>query len=178
MSLALRRSETVSPARPQIAKAVGARVVAVARGAAKLEALRAQGADVCVDSAALGKGGLKAALEEKGVKGGVDVVYDPIGGKLFMDSLRVVKWGGQVAVRAISGIHPSARSCTWFVCASLTLCRDRCPIQVIGFASGDIPNIPASLLLVKNVTVHGIYWGARKREKQRRPRLYPLEPSS
>ncbi|GLC40695.1 hypothetical protein PLESTB_000031800 [Pleodorina starrii] len=31
---------------------------------------------------------------------------------------------------------------------------------VIGFASGDIPKVPANLLLVKNVTMHGIFWGS------------------
>lgn len=30
---------------------------------------------------------------------------------------------------------------------------------VIGFASGDIPQIPANILLVKNITVMGFYWG-------------------
>jgi NADPH:quinone reductase len=30
---------------------------------------------------------------------------------------------------------------------------------VIGFASGEVPRIPANLLLVKNITVMGFYWG-------------------
>ncbi len=33
-------------------------------------------------------------------------------------------------------------------------------VAVIGFASGDIPKLPANLLLVKSITVHGIYWGS------------------
>lgn len=33
-------------------------------------------------------------------------------------------------------------------------------ILVVGFASGDIPQIPANHLLVKNVSVSGIFWGA------------------
>lgn len=32
-------------------------------------------------------------------------------------------------------------------------------ILVIGFASGRIPEIPANILLVKNITVSGLYWG-------------------
>jgi NADPH2:quinone reductase len=32
-------------------------------------------------------------------------------------------------------------------------------IVIIGFASGDIPQIPANHLLVKNITVIGFYWG-------------------
>ncbi|GIL79795.1 hypothetical protein Vretimale_12388 [Volvox reticuliferus] len=31
---------------------------------------------------------------------------------------------------------------------------------VIGFASGDIPKVPANLLLVKNTTMHGVFWGS------------------
>jgi NADPH2:quinone reductase len=31
---------------------------------------------------------------------------------------------------------------------------------VIGFASGDIPKLPLNLALVKNITVHGVYWGS------------------
>jgi len=31
--------------------------------------------------------------------------------------------------------------------------------RVIGFASGDVPQIPANLLLVKNISVIGHYWG-------------------
>ena len=33
-------------------------------------------------------------------------------------------------------------------------------LLVIGFASGEVPQIPANLLLVKNLTVIGYYWGA------------------
>ncbi len=33
----------------------------------------------------------------------------------------------------------------------------------IGFASGEVPQIPANILLVKNLTVIGLYWGAYSR---------------
>lgn len=33
-------------------------------------------------------------------------------------------------------------------------------IVVIGFASGDIPQIPANILLVKNIAAIGLFWGA------------------
>ncbi len=33
-------------------------------------------------------------------------------------------------------------------------------IVVVGFASGEVPEIPANILLVKNLTVIGLYWGA------------------
>lgn len=31
---------------------------------------------------------------------------------------------------------------------------------VIGFAGGGIPRVPANILLVKNTTLHGVFWGA------------------
>ena len=36
-------------------------------------------------------------------------------------------------------------------------------IEVVGFAAGRVPQIPANLLLVKNITVIGFYWGAYRR---------------
>ena len=33
----------------------------------------------------------------------------------------------------------------------------------IGFASGEVPQIPANILLVKNLTVVGFYWGGYRR---------------
>ena len=35
----------------------------------------------------------------------------------------------------------------------------------IGFASGGVPQIPANILLVKNLTAIGLYWGAYFRRK-------------
>jgi NADPH2:quinone reductase len=32
-------------------------------------------------------------------------------------------------------------------------------LLTIGFASGEVPQIPANLLLVKNLSVIGLYWG-------------------
>ena len=38
-------------------------------------------------------------------------------------------------------------------------CNPEARIVVIGFASGDVPQIAANHLLVKNITVQGFYWG-------------------
>ena len=35
-----------------------------------------------------------------------------------------------------------------------------CQYLIIGFAAGTVPQIPANYLLVKNVTVHGVFWGS------------------
>jgi NADPH:quinone reductase len=43
-------------------------------------------------------------------------------------------------------------------------------IVVIGFASGTVPQIPANILLVKNVAVLGFYWGSYRRRDPERMR--------
>jgi len=43
--------------------------------------------------------------------------------------------------------------------AALRACNPEARILVIGFASGTVPQIPANLLLVKNISVVGLYWG-------------------
>lgn len=43
--------------------------------------------------------------------------------------------------------------------AALRACKPEARILAIGFASGDVPQIPANHLLVKNVDVLGLYWG-------------------
>jgi NADPH2:quinone reductase len=43
-------------------------------------------------------------------------------------------------------------------------------IVVIGFASGQVPQIPANILLVKNAAVLGFYWGSYRRHDPERLR--------
>lgn len=43
--------------------------------------------------------------------------------------------------------------------AALRATRPEGRILAIGFASGDVPQVPANILLVKNITVMGVYWG-------------------
>lgn len=105
----------------EIGKAMGARVIAVARGADKLAIAKAAGADHLIDSTTED---ITAAVK---ALGGADVVYDPVGGAGFKAAMRAT--------------NPKGR------------------IIVIGFASGDIPPIPANIILVKNIDVLGFYWG-------------------
>lgn len=43
--------------------------------------------------------------------------------------------------------------------AALGACNREARIIVIGFASGTVPPVPANIILVKNITVIGFYWG-------------------
>ena len=47
--------------------------------------------------------------------------------------------------------------------ATLRCTTQRGRILIVGFASGTIPQIPANILLVKNITVIGFYWGAHRK---------------
>ncbi|MEL6683866.1 MAG: NADPH:quinone oxidoreductase family protein [Pseudomonadota bacterium] len=105
----------------EIGKAMGAKVIAVARGQDKLAVAKAAGADHLINSES---DDVKAAVK---ALGGADVVYDPVGGDAFK--------------------------------AALGACNREARVIVIGFASGDVPQIPANILLVKNITVIGFYWG-------------------
>ncbi|MCU0829221.1 MAG: NADPH:quinone oxidoreductase family protein [Tabrizicola sp.] len=106
----------------EIGKSLGARVIAMARGADRLTVAKAAGADVLIDSEAPG---LKDRLR---AEGGVDVVYDAVGGPAFDAALRACKPDGR--------------------------------LLTIGFASGEVPQVPANLLLVKNLSVIGFWYGA------------------
>ncbi|MGH1367628.1 MAG: NADPH:quinone oxidoreductase family protein [Maritimibacter sp.] len=43
--------------------------------------------------------------------------------------------------------------------AAMRACNPEARILVVGFASGDVPQVPANILLVKNINVMGYYWG-------------------
>lgn len=107
----------------QIARAMGATVIAVASTEDKRNIALAAGAHhaVAVD-------GFRAAVQELTNGRGVDVVVDPVGGDRFTDSLRV--------------LSPEGR------------------LLVIGFTEGNIPTVKVNRLLLNNVDVRGVGWGA------------------
>src|SRR5205085_3811242 len=67
------------------------------------------------------------ALAKQMTGGGVDAVYDPIGGRLGEECLRSLREDGQFIV--------------------------------VGFASGEIPKLPANQVLLRNRRVTGVDWG-------------------
>lgn len=75
-------------------KAMGARVIAAASSPEKLAVCREHGADDTIDYAAED---LRARLREI-APGGVDVVYDPVGGAYSEPALRSIAWDGRFLV--------------------------------------------------------------------------------
>jgi NADPH2:quinone reductase len=84
-----------------VAKALGANVVACASSDDKLAAARAAGADAFVAYEARGVD-LKAAIRAA-TGGGADVVVDPVGGDKAGAALRSLRWGGRYAVIGFAG---------------------------------------------------------------------------
>jgi NADPH2:quinone reductase len=79
----------------EIAKAMGARVLAAASSEAKLEACRRAGADATVDYSTAR---LRDAVKAFSGGEGVDVVYDPVGGDYSEEALRCLRWRGRFLV--------------------------------------------------------------------------------
>lgn len=114
----------VGTASIQVAKGLGARVIAVASTQEKADYALAAGADhaVLID-------GFKDAVLTLTEGRGVDAIVDVVGGSIFTDSLRALAPQGRVLV--------------------------------VGFAAGEgIPEVKVNRLLLNNVDVRGVGWGA------------------
>jgi len=79
----------------EIGKAMGATVIAVAGGAAKLAIAKRQGADHLIDHSSED---LRTRIKEITGGRGPDVVYDPVGGDAFDQCLRAIAWEGRLIV--------------------------------------------------------------------------------
>jgi NADPH2:quinone reductase len=91
--LVLGSTSGVGLAAIEIGKALGARVIAQVRGGAKGEVALRAGADAIVDTETESlRDAVKALTDGKGA----DVVYDPVGGDLFDQSLRCVNWAARL----------------------------------------------------------------------------------
>jgi NADPH2:quinone reductase len=94
--LVMGASGGVGLAAVQLAKAMGAKVIAAASDDKKLAVCKANGADVLVNYGKDGKD-MKAALKEACPEG-IDVVYDPVGGPYSEIALRNMAWKGRFLV--------------------------------------------------------------------------------
>ncbi|HET9996615.1 MAG TPA: zinc-binding dehydrogenase, partial [Nocardioides sp.] len=114
----------VGTATIQVARGLGARVVAVVSTPDKADLVRSLGADEVVPL-----DGFRDAVAGLTDGRGVDVVVDVVGGPAFTDSLRA--------------LAPQGR------------------LMVVGFAAGQgIPEVKVNRLLLNNVDVRGVGWGA------------------
>lgn len=89
----------VGSAAVQLGRVMGARVIATAGGAAKLQVCRDAGADAAVDYSVAGWVDTVRALAPTGC----DVVFDPVGGETGAQSLRVLAFGARYLVVGFAG---------------------------------------------------------------------------
>ena len=106
-------------------KILGATVIATASNIAKLKMAAERGAHYLVDYQ---KDNVREKIKALTGGHGADVIYDPVGGELFKESLRV--------------LAPNGR------------------LLIVGFASGHIPQIPANIMMVKNISCIGFSFNA------------------
>jgi NADPH2:quinone reductase len=115
----------------ELGKAMGARVVAAASSAEKLDLARDRGADAAVryPTGSLDKSAARALTDAfKSACGtdGAQVIYDPVGGDYTEAALRAIAWQGR---------H-----------------------LVVGFTAG-IAKLPLNLALLKSCQIIGVFWG-------------------
>ncbi|MFN3586747.1 MAG: NADPH:quinone oxidoreductase family protein [Moraxellaceae bacterium] len=79
----------------ELGKKMGARVIAAASSAEKLDVCRQHGADECINYTSED---LKARVKELTAGKGVDVIYDPVGGEHAELALRSIAWKGRYLV--------------------------------------------------------------------------------
>ena len=113
----------VGTASVQLARALGAHVIAVTSSPEKAEVARAAGAHETVTA-----DGFRDQVKELTSGRGVDLVVDPVGGDRFTDSLRSLATEGR--------------------------------LLVVGFTGGEIPTVRVNRLLLNNISVVGVGWGA------------------
>jgi NADPH2:quinone reductase len=84
----------------EIGKLLGATVIAAASSEEKLDVAKARGADhLVLYSREPFRDAVKRITEGRGA----DVVYDPVGGQIFEDSVRCIAWGARLLVIGFTG---------------------------------------------------------------------------
>ncbi len=84
----------------EIGKGLGATVIATASSEEKLAVARARGADHAINYA---RENFVDAVKSMTGGAGADVIYDPVGGDVFTQSLRCIAWGGRLLIIGFAG---------------------------------------------------------------------------
>ncbi|MEM9071326.1 MAG: NADPH:quinone oxidoreductase family protein [Myxococcota bacterium] len=130
-------SGTTGLAAVKLAKRIGATVIATGRSADKLEAVKTHGADhgiVTTDSNGVRRfrDEVKALTDGKGV----DVVYDPVGGDISLESLRCVRFGARFLIVG------------WSATPNVAKGRG-------GRGAPNVNQLPTNLIMMKSLDVRG-----------------------
>src|SRR5262249_33899409 len=88
----------------QLAKLYGAQVIATASTEEKRSVCLEEGADHAIDY----QGGFRDKLMDLTAGRGVDIIYDPVNGPTFEESLRCLAWGGRILILGFLGGAPAS----------------------------------------------------------------------
>ncbi|HTV43935.1 MAG TPA: NADPH:quinone oxidoreductase family protein [Stellaceae bacterium] len=88
----------------QLAKLHGAMVIATASTEEKRRVCREEGADHAIAY----QGGFRERVLELTQGRGIDIIYDPVNGPTFEESLRCLAWGGRILILGFLGGPPAA----------------------------------------------------------------------
>lgn len=86
-----------------VGKLMGATVIATASSEAKLDVARELGADHVIDY----REGFREAVKDLTDQRGADVIYDPVGGDVFDESMRCVAPFGRILIVGFTGGRPA-----------------------------------------------------------------------
>lgn len=101
----------VGMAAVDLGKYLGAKVIATGGTDEKLTVVKERGADHVINyTLADGSlGGFREEVKELTDGNGADVIYDPVGGSVFDESMRCINWGGRIlSIGFTSGVWPKA----------------------------------------------------------------------
>ena len=93
----------VGMAAVQLGKLYGAKVIATGTSDEKLEIVKTWGADEVLNIFENEKVSFKDRVKDLTNGKGADVIYDPVGGKVFDQSIRCINWGGRLLIIGFAG---------------------------------------------------------------------------
>ena len=93
----------VGMAAVQLGKLYGAKVIATGTSDEKLETVKTWGADEVLNIFENEKVSFKDRVKDLTNGKGADVIYDPVGGEVFDQSIRCINWGGRLLIIGFAG---------------------------------------------------------------------------
>ena len=92
----------VGMAAVELGKLYGAKVIATGTSYEKLKVVKSWGADHVINTMKNEKTSFREEVKDLTDGKGADIIYDPVGGDVFDESIRCINWGGRILVIGFS----------------------------------------------------------------------------